>query len=103
MSGRALLVVLAVGAVDLDEAVALVEPLCRGVRGERPEPEACGTLALRNAQQLRADAPSGHRGLHVELIHPFAVEDQDANRRAAGVFGDPQLGVTEPRATRTTC
>jgi hypothetical protein len=60
-----LLVVAAVGAMRLDEAVTLVERLRSGGGRECPEPEAVGTLALGQAEELRTDAASGQRRLDV--------------------------------------
>ena len=69
----ALLVVAAVGATRLDEAMPLTEPLRSRVRRERSELQTFWVFTLRDLHKSSADAASGDRRLYVELIEPSPI------------------------------
>src|SRR5918999_4777282 len=93
MSGGALLVAGAVGALDLVEAVALVEALRSRVGDEGPQPEAGRPLALGHRHQRAADSSACAARLHVELVEPVSVQHQDAGQAPRLVLGEPQLAL----------
>jgi hypothetical protein len=83
--GSALLVVAAVCAVDLDEAVALVEALCAGIGLKRPKAEPARSLLLGDRQQATADAA-------VPIVdeprcQQIAADEHQRHRRPANRIG----------------
>src|SRR5687768_16050033 len=93
--GCSFLVVAAIGALRLDEAMACIEALRSGVRGERPEPEAVRAFTFGELYQPSADAASCQRRLHVELFEPWSFQDENADRRACFVHREPQFRVAD--------
>lgn len=104
----ALFVTGAVSVSDLHEAVPFVKPLGSFIGRKGPQPQSARALALCHIDEETADPATGIGWVHIELVGPIAVEDEDAQQLTVLRFGDLQLELADnvrakPRSNVLSC
>jgi len=89
---RSSLFVLAVGHIDGDETVPLVEASSRDVALKRPQIEALRTDFLCEADERRPESTPRPLGIDIQLVDPPVGEDQQRDWKVI-MLDDPHVAA----------